>query len=357
MLQRRLSVSLSSIAIVGLFGLWAPQVEAQTVEEFYKGKRLQIVIRTAPGGSYDQYSRLLARHLGKHIPGNPTTIPQNMPGGGGLLAINHVANIAPKDGTVLTIPDIGLGMYQALGMLGEQLKADLRQFSFIGNFSTSNMTALTYHTSNIKTLEDAKKREVILGTSGAASISAQMPTVYNSLLGTKFKLLLGYEGDQSISMERGEIHGRAALTYAATKITNSQWVKDGKINFLLQIGLTKEKELPNVPLLLDLAKDDEQKQIFEFLSRVSYLGRVLVTGPGVPPERVEALRKAFMAMMRDPEFIEDAARGNAELSPIDGATVEKLYLEKLNTDPRVLARLKTAMQPRPEDQIQYEKKQ
>ena len=345
------SLVLSAAVLAGL-----PAVAQESVADFYKGKQLQIVIRSAPGGSYDQYSRLLARHIGKHLPGNPTMLPVNMPGGGGLLAINHVANIAPKDGTILTIPDIGLGMYQALGMLGDQLKADMRQFSFIGNFSQSNMTVITFHTSKVKTLEDAKREQAILGTTGAASISAQIPAIYNNLLGTKFKLLLGYQGDQDIAMERGEIDGRAAITYAAVKLSQPEWIKSKKLNFLLQVGLNKERELPDVPLLRELAVTDEQKQIFEFLSRVSVLGRVLVVGPGVPPERVAALRTAFMATMSDPEFLAEAAKGSAEVSPLDGATVEKLYREKLNTDPAILAKIRTAMEARKEDQIQYNKK-
>jgi tripartite-type tricarboxylate transporter receptor subunit TctC len=357
-MQQTFSLALMPViaATLGALALSTPASAADPIADFYKGKQLQIVIRSAPGGSYDQYSRLLARHIGKHIPGNPTVIAINMPGGGGLLAINHVANIAPKDGTVLTIPDIGLGMYQATGFLGDSLKADLRQFNFIGNFSQSNMTVLTFHTSPVKTLEDAKKQQAILGTSGAASISAQIPAIYNGTLGTKFKLLLGFNGDQDLAMERGEIEGRAAITYASVKIGQPDWVKNKKLNFLLQVGLQKEKELPDVPLLIDLAQNQDQKDIFSFLSRVSALGRVLLAGPGVPAERVAALQKAFTATMNDPDFQSEAAKGNAELSPMDGETVRKLYLEKLNTDPAVLAKIRTAMEPRKEDQVEYQKK-
>jgi hypothetical protein len=208
----------------------------------------------------------------------------------------------------------------------------------------------------VKTLEDAKNQQAILGTSGAASISAQLPAIYNSTLGTKFKLLLGFNGDQDLAMERGEIEGRAAITYASVKIGQPDWVKNKKLNFLLQVGLQKEKELPDVPLLIDLAQNQDQKDIFGFLSRVSALGRVLLAGPGVPPERVAALQKAFTATMNDPEFQSEAAKGNAEVSPMDGDTVRKLYLEKLNTDPAVLAKIRTAMEPRKEDQVEYQEK-
>lgn len=329
---------------------------ADAVEDFYKGKQLRFIIRSDPGGSYDQLSRMLGRHIGKYIPGNPTSIPINMPGAGGLLAINHVAQIAPKDGTILIIPALGLPMYQALDFFGDKLKADLGKFHWVGNISDSNPVVITWHSSKVKTLADAKKEVAHLGTSGAGSISAQLPAVYNNLLGTKFRVIYGYDGDETIALERGEIDGRATNTWSSYKSTKPDWVKNNRINYILQIGLKKEAELPNVPLLLDLAANDEQKQIFTFFSQVVALSRPVATTPEVPADRVGALRKAFMATMKDPDFLADAEKQQVDVGPMEGAEVQRLTQAILDTPPALLSKVRAAMTHRSGDEVKYEKK-
>ncbi len=332
-------------------------VAQDSVAAFYKDKQIRVIIRSAPGGSYDIYSRLIGRHIVKHIPGNPTSVPVNMPGGGGLLATNHVAQIAPKDGTTLIIPSLGIAMYQALNFFGDSLKADMGQFQWIGNVSTSNPVLVTWHESKVKTLDDARRNVAHLGTSGAGSISAQLPAVYNNLLGTKFKVIYGYEGDDAIAMERLEIDGRASATWAAYKTTSPAWVRDRKLNLLLQVGLKKEPELPDVPLLSDLAKNAEEKQIFDFFSNVAALTRPMATNAGVPPERVAALRKAFMATMEDPDFLAEAAKQAAEVGPsMDGETVQRLTQEILNTPKPLLEKVHAVMKHREGDEVDYQKK-
>jgi tripartite-type tricarboxylate transporter receptor subunit TctC len=359
-LRSRRCAAVFAVSAIAAASLLTPgEVSAQpAVADFYKGKQIRMVIRTAAGGSYDLYSRLIGRHIGRYIPGNPTVVPINMPGGGGLASVNHIAQIAPKDGTSLIIPSLGIAMYQALDFFGENLKADMGEFQWIGNVSTSNPLVATWHAAKVKTLDDARREVAHLGTSGAGSISSQLPAVYNNLLGTKFKVIYGYDGEEaSIAMERMEIDGRASNTWASYKATTPAWVRDKKLNLLLQVGLQKEPELPDVPLLLDLARNDEERQIFGFFSKVAALTRPMATGPGVPPDRVAALRKAFMDTMSDPEFLSEAAKLNAEVGPtMDGETVQRLTLEILKTPKPLLEKVRSVMKHREGDEITPTKK-
>lgn len=336
--------------------LWPGIARADSVADFYKGKQLRFIIRSDPGGSYDLYSRMIGRHIVKYIPGNPTVLPVNMPGGGGLLAINHVAQIAPKDGTILTIPSLGLPMYQAIDFFGDKLKADMAKFNWIGNVTDSNPVLVTWHAAKVKTLDDAKQYVAHLGTTGAGSISAQLPAVYNNLLGTKFKVIYGYGGDDAIAMERGEVDGRASNTWSSYKSTRPDWVKNNRLNYLLQVGLKKEPELPNVPLLSELATNAEQKQIFDFFSTAVSITRPVATSPDVPQDRVNALRKAFMETMTDKEFLAEADKQQADVSPMPGDEVQRLTEQLLKTPKPLLEKVKAAMTHRVGDEVQYEKK-
>jgi tripartite-type tricarboxylate transporter receptor subunit TctC len=345
-----------ALAAVTASSLLPGTARADAVEDFYKGKQMRFIIRSDPGGSYDLYSRMIGRYIVRHIPGNPTMLPVNMPGGGGLLAINHIAQVAPKDGTILTIPSLGLPMYQAINFFGDKLKADMGKFNWVGNVTDSNPVLVTWHASKVKTLEDARKQVAFLGTTGAGSISAQLPAVYNNLLGTKFKVIYGYGGDDAIAMERGEVDGRATNTWSSYKSTRPDWVKKNQLNYLLQVGLKKEPELPNVPLLSELATNDEQKQIFDFFSTVVAITRPVATSPDVPPERVEALRKAFMATMTDKDFLAEADKQQADVSPMPGDEVQRLTQRLLDTPKLLLEKVKTAMTHRAGDEVQWEGK-
>jgi tripartite-type tricarboxylate transporter receptor subunit TctC len=356
--RRALAYSLvvPSLFVLGLVAAPTPASAQTEIADFYKGKTIKVIIRSSPGGSYDLYSRMVARHIGRFIPGNPQAIPINMPGGGGLTSVNHVANQEPRDGTVLTMPAVGITMYQALGFFGDTLKADIGQFHWVGNLSSSNPVLATYKDSKVKTLDDAKKMVAHLGTSGAGSISAQLPAVYNNLLGTKFKVLYGFDGDDAIAMERGEIDGRASNTYASYAATQRDWVDNKKLNWILQVGLKKEKELPNVPLLRELATNDEQQQIFDFLSKVVVNSRAIMTTPGTPPARVAALRKAFVDMVNDKTFIDEAVKQNAEIGFMEGSEVQALNHDILTTPKPLLDKLKVYMQHKTGDEIKYEVK-
>ena len=334
--------------IVALIGavLMATPGSADPVADFYRGKRIEFVIRSGVGGGYDQYSRLLARHIRKHIPGNPQVVPINMPGGGGIVAANHVAYRAPKDGTVLTIVGQGLVVDQALG-LNESFKADLREFNWIGNLSKANQVLVTWHTSPTRSLKDAMSRETLIGSTGAGSISVQIPALLNNMLGTKFKIVQGYPGGEEISlaMERGEVEGRGTNTWVSYKATEPRFVAENLIRPLVQIGLTKDRDLPDVPLLRELAPRPEDRPVLDFMSEAVAVGRPIATTPGVPADRVAALRAAFDKTLTDPEFLKDADTQRAEIEPMTGAELEALVRKLIEAPADLKAKVKAAVEP------------
>ncbi len=323
------------LAGVGSFSFAADA--QQSVDAFYKGKTITFIIGYSPGGGYDVYARLVARHLGNHIPGQPTIVLRNMPGASSRVAVAHVFNVAPKDGTVLGTGDQSLAAAQAMG---EKLQFDVTKLSFIGNPSAENNTTVTWHTSGVKTIEDAKKLVVPVGATGG-SPSSQYPRVMNVILGTKFKIVLGYPGgnDINLAMERGEVAGRGSNSWASWKATKSDWLKEKKINILVQIGLTKVSDLPDVPLLIDLATSDDDRAVLRLLSAPSKIGRPIFTTPGVPAERVDALRAAFDATMKDPAFLDDASKAQLEIDPVTGEELQRIVSEIVATPQPIAKRL------------------
>ena len=332
----------ASITIATLACLAAPAF-ADPIEDFYRGKQITIYIRAAPGGNYDVYSRVLGRHMTRHIPGNPTMLPVNMPGGGGLVALNYVANLAPKDGTVLTMITQSFPMDQALG-LDKNLKIDMRALNWIGNMSNTNEFLFTRQDSATKTFEDAKIRVTPLAATGAGSIVTQLSSVYNNVLGTKFKVIYGYPSgpEMTLAMERGEVEARSTSNPQVLGATKADVVE--KYNFLIQAGVRKIPYYQEVPLLRDLARNDRERQIFDFVSKAAAMSRPVVTNPGVPKERVAALRRAFDAAMRDPEFIAEAKQLNLEIDPKNGEELEQLVRDLLDTPPDVLKLVSTAIE-------------
>jgi len=335
--------------LTGLLILGASPAAADPVADFYRGKQIRFVVRTTVGGDYDHYTRLLARFIGKYIPGNPSIIVVNMPGGGGITAANYMAQVAPRDGTVIGIVSQGLAMDQALGM-SPQLKANLREFNWIANVVYSNQLLVVWHTSPTKTLEDAKKRVTTVGTTGAGSASVQFPAFYNNVLGTKFKIVFGYPGGQHIdlAMERGEVEGRGTNPYSGWMASKPTWIPEKKIIPLIQAGIEKEPALPDVPLIVDQKVRPEDRPLLEFMANSSTVGRPLATTPGVPAERVAALRKAFEATIRDPEFIATAKKENMEIKPQTAGVLTKVILGLLDAPQKVRDRMKVALLPKDE---------
>lgn len=325
---------------LGLAGLLAgaPVLAQESVEEFYSGKTIDMIIGYSPGGGYDQYARLVARHLGNYIPGNPEIVPRNMPGASSRLAAGFIFNVAPQDGTILGTADQSLAVAQAMG--DPALDLDASQFGYIGSPAMENNVLITWHESGVETVEDAKATAIPIGATGG-STSSQYPTIMNELLGTQFEIITGYPGgnDINFAMESGEVDGRGSVNWASVKPLG--WLERGLINVLVQIGLKPEADLPDVPLLYELAESEEDEQLLRLLSAPTAIGRPIFTTPNVPEERLQALRDAFDAMVADPAFIEAAAQENLSVIPVSGLELEETVDEILATPPEVAARLAT----------------
>jgi tripartite-type tricarboxylate transporter receptor subunit TctC len=328
------------IALAGLAAVVVASsgpVKADAIEDFYRGKNIDLVIGYTPGGGYDLFARLIAQFMGDHIPGKPHIVARTMAGAGSRTAVGYVANVAPRDGTVLATASQSLAVEQALG---DKQKFDMTQLIYIGNPEQENNTTVTWGASGIRTVADATKREVTIGSTGDDP-SSQYPRAMNALLGTKFKIIYGYPGgnDIDLAMERGEVEGRGSSTATEWKSTHADWLRDGKINILVQIGLTKASYLPDAPLLIDLAKNDEDRAVMKLLSASIALGRQLFTTPGVPADRVAALRAAFDATMKDPAFIAQAKKQNFDLDPVSGAAMQKIVADIVASPKPVTDRL------------------
>ncbi len=311
---------------------------AQSVEAFYQNRKMDMVIGYSPGGTYDLYARLVARHLGNHIPGNPSIVPRNMPGGGSRTAIAWIYSVAPKDGSILGTGDQALSIAQALG--DPQIRFDVTKLIYIGNPARENNTTAAWRTSGVTSLADAMEREVTAGATGG-STSSQYPKAMNAILGTKFKIILGYPGgnDINLALERGEVAVRGSNSWQSWKATRPDWLRDKKINILVQIGLQKAPDLPDVPLLMDLAKNEEDRAVLRLLSSPTAIGRPVFTSPGVPEDRVKALRAAFDAMVKDSRFLDEAKRESFEIEPVSGAEMQTIVADIVNAPAPVRKRL------------------
>ncbi len=312
--------------------------QAQTPAEFYKGKTITMIIGYSAGGGYDTYARHVARHIGKHIPGNPQVVPRNMPGGGGRVAAAYVYNVAPKDGTVLCTADQSLALQQAMD--DKSIKFDNAKFTWIGNPNSSNNVTAMWHTTGVKTFADAQQKETVIGATGN-NTSAQYPIVMNAVLGTKFKVIMGYPGgnDINLAMERGEVGGRGSNNWVSWQATRPQWLKEKKINIIVQIGAKREADLPDVPLLTDLAKNEEDRKLLMLLSAPVAVGRPIFSTPNVPADRTAALRKAFDETMKDSEFLAEAKKIDLDISPVSGADLQKIVEDVIHAPKPIAQRL------------------
>ena len=305
---------------------------------FYAGKVLRLLVGYGPGTGFDVYGRAVARHLGRNIPGNPTIVVENMPGAGGLTMANHLYNAAPKDGSA-----IGLLVNVFLEPLfkNELARYDPKQFNWIGSVSRSTPLCFTWHTAALKSLEDVKTRETLVGAVGRYSDSYYFPQIINSVLGTKFKPVLGYpdSGAIGLAMERGELHGFCSFSLSSIKSARPEWLDDKRIDLLVQLGMQKSPELPHVPLMLDLATDNSWRQALTVLAGNWEAARPMGAPPGVPSERMAALRTAFDRTMVDSAFLEEARKMKLEVDPIDGAAVKKIIDELYATPAAVVEKL------------------
>ena len=331
-----------SAFVIGFAASASPALAQSAVENFYKGRTVEIIIGTTPGGSYDLYGRLIARNLGRHIPGNPTVIVKNMPGAGHLRMTNWLYSVAPRDGSVLGTASQSLAFEQALGSDGIQY--DAAKFNWIGRAAQSIEVTFTWHTSQTKTIEDARGRETVMGATGPTSPTVVYLKALNALAGARFKIIMGYPGgpETELAMQRGEVEG-GSKSWFAMKVENAEWLRDKKVNLLVQYAPERSPDLPDVPLLADFGRDPNARAALKLFTMGNALGRSFMAPPGVPAERVAALRKAFLDTLRDPELVAFAAARQIDFGmAAGGEAVRNLVAETLSGPPETIAMVKMA---------------
>jgi tripartite-type tricarboxylate transporter receptor subunit TctC len=309
----------------------------QTPADFYKGKTVDLVIAYSSGGGYDSYARLLARHMGRHIPGNPQVVPRNMPGAGGMRAANWLQSAAPNDGLVFAATSRAMAFEPLLG--NKAAKYDPTRITYVGSANNEVSVCFAWHTSGVKTFQDAQARELLVGSGGTADDTYQFPAILNNMFGAKFKIVTGYPGGNeiNIAVERGEVGGRCGIPWSTVKASHPHWLRDKSINLLMQFSLAKHADLPDVPLVMDLARNDEERQILKLIFGRQVMGRPYVAPAGMPKDRADALRKAFMATMNDKAFLADVAKARFEVTPVSGEQLEKMVMEIYRTTPPAVA--------------------
>jgi tripartite-type tricarboxylate transporter receptor subunit TctC len=308
--------------LIGLLALLLPGHGSAAAQEFYRGKTITIICGYGVGGGYDLYARLLARHLADHIPGKPAIIVQTMTGAGGMRAANAVYTTSPRDGTVIAATNPTLLMYQLMG--GQAARYETAKLQWLGSLDEPNNSIITWHTSNIRTIEDAKAREVPVPGDGPTSSMSLYPTATNALLGTRFRIIDGYSGSASgdLAMERGEVDGRSGASLSSLFAQHADWVRDRKINILIQFGPRRSRLIPDVPLLQDLLTNERDRQIAAVVGLPTTVGPGYWMAPGVSDEALRTVRAAFARMIADPAFIAGARQLKLEVSPRTGAEVQ-----------------------------------
>ncbi len=338
---RNLFLGLGGLAAVAALSTPA-DAAGPSVEEFYKGKRMRVIISTSPGGGYDLYARFISRHMRKFIPGNPKMIAQNMPGAGHRIAARYMSVKAARDGSVIGTLSQGLPFAQIVWP-EKHKKIDMSKFVWIGNSNEGNNVLMLWHTTGIKTWEDLRKKEIIVGGTGAASTSVQYPRALNNILGTKLKVLIGFKGgsQMNLAMERGEIDGRGSNAWASIKSITPQYMEKKQLILPIQMGLKRAPDLPNVPLIWELGRNEAETKVLKLMVMASRIGRPVLTTPGVPADRVAALRAAFDAAVTSKEFNAEAKKRRLEINPVSGVEVQQVVNQILST-PASVAKLARA---------------
>lgn len=328
-----------STAAVALGVLVSNSAFAETVEEFYSGKTINLYIGYSVGGGYDTYARMIAAHIGKHIPGNPTVVPNNMPGAGSLRLTNWLYEAAPADGTAFGAIARAAPFEPLLKNQAANFKAS--EFNFIGNANREYSLCAANADSGVKNVEDLKSTELLVGGTGAGSDPNIHANVLNEAIGSKMTIVDGYPGGNDIvlAMERGEVQGRCGWSWSTIKATKMDLVNDGKVNLLLQFSSSPHPELLDVPLALDLTDDKTSRGLINFVVATQEMGRPYIAPPGVPEDRVEALREAFAETMSDPEFLQAATAAGLEISPSSGRDLQTIVQSVYQTEESVLNKL------------------
>jgi tripartite-type tricarboxylate transporter receptor subunit TctC len=299
---------------------------AQSVEEFYKKTQLSVYVGSGAGGGFDEIARVFSMHFVRHLPGQPTPIVKNMPGAGGLLNVNFMYAQAPRDGSAIAAPFNTVFMLPLFG--DPAAKFDARKFTWIGSLDKQTGTCVVWHTSDIKTLQDASKREVQVGATGVNATPAIFSNMMNTLFGTRFKVISGYTtNEMRFALERGETEGVCGLAWQTYKAVQPGWIENKLIRPIAQMGLVKNRDLPDVPLAIDLLKDPVERKVFELVVLPQEFGRPFIAPPGVPADRAAAMIKAFAQTLTDPAFLADAAKIRLSLDPLTGEEIMRLLDE------------------------------
>jgi tripartite-type tricarboxylate transporter receptor subunit TctC len=294
---------------------------AQSVADFYGRAGITMIVGSGAGGGFDAYARLLARYYGRHLPGNPSIVVKNMPGATGLVAMNSLYNAAPRDGSTI-LASFNTVVLSAL--YGDaNAKFDPRELGWIGSIGRQTGICLTWQDTSVKTIEDARSREVVVGATGYGSTPVTFPKLLNATLDTKFKIVPGYSTPGlRLAVERGEIQGICGIAWETLMSTVANWIIDNKVNFLLQLGLKESSHLRGVPLAIDLIQNPDDRQVFELLGITQEFGRPFLAPPGVPAERLQALQTAFEATMEDKDYLADAVRANQFVDPLSAKEID-----------------------------------
>lgn len=337
MVSKRIITGLVGLAFFQAMGL--AQGATDTSGFYYKGKSIELLIGAASGGAYDLPGRVVAHHIGRHIPGNPSVVVKNMQGGNSLLMTNYLYNIAPKDGTAFGMPLNSIPLEPLLKVLsptGDNVKFDIRQFNWIGSIAQEVFVLIAWHTVPVKTIDDLQKTEILTGSTGSLGEAVALPRLLNALGGTKLKIVKGYAGQNDIflALERGEVQANSTgLTNLAS--SRAEWLRDKKIRVLVQFTERPARGFESVPTAFALAKTDEDREILRFFLSKNRIARLLMAPPGVMPDRIATLRSAFDATMKDKDFLSESAKMGLPVDPVDGAEVTRI-IEKLHETPVTL---------------------
>jgi tripartite-type tricarboxylate transporter receptor subunit TctC len=333
---------LAALAAAALALGSASAAKAQSAEDFFRGKTITIYIGFSAGGTYDLFGRLVQRHLGKHIPGNPTVIAQNMPGAGSFIAANWLYRVAPKDGTAIGIATQTIAIEEMLKTQGVQYKA--KELNWLGRATSNVEITVGWYKAKVQKVEDAITNEMTVATTGAGSPSEGYHKLLNGTIGTKFKLVGPYPGstDGLLAMERGETDA-AFTSWNTLNTAKHVWIEEKKANVLVQYALQRLPELKDVPTMVDLAKTPEDKQMFSFYTSGGEVGRAFFAPPGVPADRVAVLRKAFDETLKDPELIAEVQKANLDFHPGTGEQLQKIVADTAAVSPEVLTRMQAIL--------------
>lgn len=333
------ALSLAALSLAAGISLMSDRVTAQTPEAFYRGKTVSMIIGYSPGGGYDIYARALARHMGRNIPGNPSVVAQNMPGAGSQKSLEYLLTLAPKDGTAIGT----FGRTLPIAPLIEGAKYDPTRLEWIGSISTDTSTCVAWHTSGFKSWDDLRSRQFTVGGLGKGSDPEMFATILKVMFGLNIKLVSGYPGtnDVALAVERGELDGMCGFSFSSLRASRRNWLDEKKVAILVQAALTRDPSVPpEVPMMLDKTTSPEQREALSLILAPQAVARPFAMPPGTPADRIAAMRDAFMATMKDPEFVKEAKTAGLDIDPMSGAQIAELYRKVYASPQAVIAAAK-----------------